>query len=268
MTSIYQVDAFADAAFTGNPAAVCPLAGPAPEVWMQALATEMNLSETAFLWPEGEVRRLRWFTPAAEVELCGHATLAGAHVLWETGAIDQDSPAVFQTLSGELRARREGALIVLDFPALEGGPAEAPDGLVEALGVEPRALSRARFDLLVEVECEEAVRNLTPDFAALKRVDSRGIIVTAAGDGEYDFVSRFFAPRLGIDEDPVTGSAHCQLTPYWSARLGKAEMLAFQASPRGGEVHVALRGDRVELGGQAVTIMRGELSAQVAATHD
>ena len=261
MSEIFQVDAFTDRPFAGNPAAVCPLEGPADEEWMQDVAIEMNLSETAFFWPEGEAMRLRWFTPAAEVELCGHATLAAAHVLWESGRLDRAEEAHFETLSGRLSAALDGEVIVLDFPALEGVPVEAPAGLSAALGVTPVALSQARFDLLVELAGAEGVRSLAPDFRALGEVESRGVIVTAAGDdGEFDFVSRFFAPRFGIDEDPVTGSAHCQLAPYWRERLGKSEMLAYQASPRGGIVRVAVRGDRVQLGGRAVTVMEGRLS--------
>jgi PhzF family phenazine biosynthesis protein len=261
MTEIFQVDAFTDRPFAGNPAAVCPLEGPADEKWMQDVAAEMNLSETAFFWPEGEALRLRWFTPAGEVELCGHATLATAHVLWETGRLGRDEEARFETLSGRLTATLDDDLISLDFPALEGAPVEAPAGLGDALGVTPVALSRARFDLLVQLTSAEGVRSLAPDFRALGAVDSRGVIVTAPGDdGEFDFVSRVFAPRYGIDEDPVTGSAHCQLAPYWGEILGKSEMLAYQASPRGGVVRVAVRGDRVELGGRAITVMEGRLS--------
>ncbi|MDH3402652.1 MAG: PhzF family phenazine biosynthesis protein [Acidobacteriota bacterium] len=265
MTEIFQVDAFTERPFAGNPAAVCPLAGPAGERWMQDVAREMNLSETAFFWPEGEALRLRWFTPGGEVELCGHATLATAHVLWETGRLEPAAPASFATLSGRLGAHRDGDFVVLDFPALPGEPVPAPAGLVEALGASPAAVSRARFDLLVELASAAAVRALAPDFRALAALDCRGVAVTAPGDdGEHDFVSRFFAPRYGIDEDPVTGSAHCQLAPYWAPRLGKERMLAYQASARGGVVRVAVRGDRVELAGRAVTVLRGRLAAAAA----
>ncbi len=260
MTEIFQVDAFADRPFAGNPAAVCPLEGPVDAAWMQSVAREMNLSETAFFWPEGGALRLRWFTPGGEVELCGHATLATAHVLWESGRLDIAADAVFDTLSGRLGARRDGDWIVLDFPSLEGEAVSAPAGLSTALGVEPQAVSRARFDLLAELASAEQVRALQPDFRALGELDCRGLVVTSRGDdGRYDFVSRFFAPNCGIDEDPVTGSAHCQLAPYWGKLLGKDEMLAYQASERGGVVRVALRGDRVELAGQAVTVLRGVL---------
>ena len=260
MQEVFQVDAFTDRPFAGNPAAVCPMAGPPTEAWMQAVAREMHLSETAFFWPEGDALRLRWFTPGGEVELCGHATLATAHVLWESGWLERRDPALFETLSGRLSARSDGDLVVLDFPSLEGEVIEPPSRLAAALGTTPVAVSKARFDLLVELGDEQEVRRLVPDFRALAELDCRGLAVTAASDGApYDFISRFFAPKFGIDEDPVTGSAHCQLAPYWSAKLGKREMLAYQASARGGVVRVTLRGERVELAGRAVTVLRGEL---------
>ncbi len=262
---IYQVDAFTHQAFAGNPAGVCILPGAAPDAWMQALAREMNLSETAFLVPQVGGFGLRWFTPAVEVKLCGHATLASAHVLWETGALRPDEPARFHTLSGLLVASRSGDWIQMDFPAAPPQTVEAPAGLSEALGVAPRYVaSNALQDCLIEVEDEDTVRRLRPDFTLLGRLPLRGVIVTAAisASSEYDFVSRFFAPAAGVSEDPVTGSAHCCLGPFWAARLGKAEMVAYQASPRGGVVRVRLSGDRVLLGGQAVTVMVGELKAQ------
>jgi PhzF family phenazine biosynthesis protein len=257
---IYQVDAFTDRPFQGNPAAVCILERARDESWMQDVAREMNLSETAFLTPQEDGFGLRWFTPAAEVELCGHATLASAHVLWETGRLHSDEAARFHTLSGLLTARRTPDEIELDFPATPARKvADVPD-LGEVLGVEPVWLGRNRFDVLVEVESEEQVRNLRPDFARLRRVTTRGVMVTSAADsGPYDFVSRFFAPAVGVDEDPVTGSAHCCLGPFWGERLGKDEMIAFQASRRGGVVRVRLEGERVRLGGRAVTVLRGEL---------
>jgi predicted PhzF superfamily epimerase YddE/YHI9 len=260
MVEIFQVDAFTARPFAGNPAAVCPLPGPVDDAWMQGLAREMNLSETAFLWPEGDSHRLRWFTPAVEVDLCGHATLASAHVLWESGVLERERQAAFDTRSGRLTARAAGDVIVLDFPALPGEPAAAPPGLEVALGAPAVAVSRARFDLLVELDSAAAVRGLAPDHDALVGLDCRGVIVTARGDEGYDFVSRFFAPACGIDEDPVTGSAHCQLAPYWAARLGRSKLRAFQASARGGEVGVELRGDRVELAGRALTVLRGRLA--------
>ena len=257
---IYQVDAFTREAFKGNPAAVCVLDAPRDETWMQDLAREMNLSETAFLVQEPEVFNLRWFTPTTEVDLCGHATLASAHVLWESGILQQDQPARFNTRSGLLTARLESKWIELDFPANEIKTIAAPDGLFEALGIAGKFVGFDGTDYLVEVESEETVCSLSPNILALKVFPVRGIIVTSlAVTKEYDFVSRFFAPASGIDEDPVTGSAHCSLGPFWAQRLGKQNLLGFQASSRGGLVRVALKGDRVLLGGQAVTIFRGEL---------
>lgn len=260
---IVQVDAFTAEPFAGNPAAVCVLPAPREERWMQAVAREMNLSETAFLVRRGDgAWDLRWFTPAAEVELCGHATLASAHVLWSEGHLPAGETARFLTASGELRATRKPPWIELDFPATRPVPAAAPTGLAAALGAEPVATLASRFDFLVELASEAAVRALEPDFRALRSLGVRGVIVTApAATASFDFVSRFFAPGVGIDEDPVTGSAHCALAPYWGARLGRAEMTGYQASARGGEVRVRLAGDRVILGGQAVTVLRGELLA-------
>jgi PhzF family phenazine biosynthesis protein len=257
---IAQVDAFTATPFGGNPAAVCLLAEAREHRWMQAVAREMNLSETAFLLAEADGYRLRWFTPAVEVDLCGHATLASAHVLWEEGHLPPAAPARFHTRSGLLTADRDGDWIRLDFPALPPTAAELPAGLGRALGATPRSVGRSRFDYLVEMESADAVRALRPDHGALRAVETRGVIVTAASDtAGFDFVSRFFAPGAGIDEDPVTGSAHCVLGPFWSGRLGKREMVAYQASARGGVVRVAMAGTRVHLGGQAVTVLRGEL---------
>ena len=256
---IVQIDAFTDAAFGGNPAAVTLLDGPTDTAWMQNVAREMNLSETAFLEARGDGYGLRWFTPAAEVDLCGHATLASAHFLWCEGHLAEDAIARFHTRSGLLSAARDGDWIVLDFPSLPCEPAAIPDGLAEALGVVPISTAASTYDLLAELESEDAVRSLTPDFAALKPFSERGVIMTAKGDDAFDFVSRFFAPSQRIDEDPVTGSAHCVLGPYWGARLGRTQMTAYQASARSGVVRVELAGDRVHLGGQAVTVMRGEL---------
>ncbi len=257
--SIFQIDAFTDTAFKGNPAAVCLLEDSAGDAWMQSDAREMNLAETAFLERQEDGFGLRWFTPGAEVDLCGHATLASAHFLWEQAHLPGDETARFHTRSGLLTAERKGEWIVLDFPALPATEAAAPDGLAAALGAEPVACATSEFDFLVELESETQVRSLKPDHSALKAIDARGIIVTAKGDGDYDFVSRFFAPRHRIDEDPVTGSAHCVLGPYWGERLGKENMTAYQASERGGVVRVTLAGERVRLGGKAVTVMEGTL---------
>lgn len=258
---LFIADAFASGRFRGNAAAVCLLEAPADAAWMQALAAEMNLSETAFLVPQGDAFSLRWFTPAVEVELCGHATLASAHVLWETGRLDTARPALFDTKSGRLAAVRLGQWIELDFPARPGTPAQLPAGVVEALGCTPLAVTRGRDDFLIEVESEAVVRQLSPDFSVLKTLQARGVIVTARADSaEFDFVSRFFAPAAGVDEDPVTGSAHCMLAPFWGARLDKRSMRAWQASTRGGEVRVDWRGDRVGLAGRCVTVLSGTLA--------
>jgi PhzF family phenazine biosynthesis protein len=258
---VVQVDAFTDRPFRGNPAAVCVTAGEQDEAWMGAVAREMNLSETAFLHPEGDGWRLRWFTPVAEVELCGHATLASAHVLWEEGRVAADAGARFHTRSGLLTARRDGDWIELDFPATPATPLDPPPGLLSALGIDRAvATGSSRFDWLIEVETAAEVRALSPDFSALRHLPARGVIVTARSDEPaYDFISRFFGPAVGVDEDPVTGSAHCALAPWWAARLGRNDMSAFQASARGGELRVGLRESRVLLRGRAVTVLRGEL---------
>ena len=258
--SIIQADAFTNKPFAGNPAAVCVLPAARGEAWMRDVAREMNLSETAFLVRDGDAFHLRWFTPAVEVALCGHATLASAHVLWECGHLKPDQQARFHTLSGLLTADRRGEWIEIDFPVKADEPADAPPCLPEALGVELKYVGRNKFDYIAEVESEAVVRGLRPNYSQLAELPVRGVIVTARAEtGEFDFVSRFFAPGSGVNEDPVTGSAHCCLGPFWAKRLGKTEFLAFQASPRGGVVRVRLNGDRVILGGQAVTVMRGEL---------
>ncbi|MHB1006416.1 MAG: PhzF family phenazine biosynthesis protein [Chloroflexota bacterium] len=257
---IVQVDAFTDRPFAGNPAAVCVLPAARDEAWMRDVAREMNLSETAFLVPQTDGYNLRWFTPATEVALCGHATLASAHVLWSEGHLPPGTQARFHTLSGLLTADRRGEWIELDFPATPATEQPTPAGLVEALGVTPRSVGRSQFDHLVELASEAEVRGLEPNFTLLQAVESRGVIVTARAETPgFDFVSRFFGPRVGVNEDPVTGSAHCVLGPYWAQRLGKSEFVAYQASARGGVVRVAVTGDRVRLGGQAVTVLRGEL---------
>lgn len=259
---ITQVDAFTNKPFAGNPAAVCILPKPADAAWMLNVAREMNLAETAFLVKQKDGYDLRWFTPAIEVDLCGHATLASAHVLWEDGHLPKRAQARFHTKSGLLTADQNGAWIELDFPATPAKPTPAPAGLSEALGAKPTFVGKTPFDYFVEVESESTVRRLAPNILALGEIDARGVIVTARADStsQYDFVSRFFGPQSGIPEDPVTGSSHCALAPYWGAKLGKKELAAFQASPRGGELRLRLVGDRVKIGGQAVTVLRGELT--------
>ena len=261
--TITQVDAFTSEPFGGNPAAVCVLPSPADAVWMQRVAREMNLSETAFLVrrEDGEFD-LRWFTPAVEVDLCGHATLASAHVLWEESHLPPDAPAVFHTRSGRLSATQHGEWIEMDFPAEPDEPAPVPDGLAGTLGAEPSYVGRNRFDYLVEVDSQATVERLAPDMRRLRELETRGIIVTARAESEgFDFVSRFFAPNTGVNEDPVTGSAHCCLGPYWHRRFGRDTLTARQVSERGGLVKVTVRGERVTLSGQAVTVLRGELLA-------
>ncbi len=251
---IFQVDAFAGRLFTGNPAAVCPLETWLPDETMQAIARENNLSETAFFVAEGDGYRLRWFTPAAEVDLCGHATLASAYVLMNPLALERDS-VCFQTRSGELAVKREGDLYALDFPARPPAACEVHPRLVEALGAEPVEVLAAR-DYLVVYESEDQVRALRPNMDLIAEVDHFAVCVTAPGR-THDFVSRFVAPAKGIPEDPVTGSAHCMLIPYWAARLGKTELRAFQASARGGELWCRLCRDRVQIAGRAVLYMEG-----------
>ncbi|HTH48742.1 MAG TPA: PhzF family phenazine biosynthesis protein [Candidatus Limnocylindria bacterium] len=257
---ICVVDAFTTEKFRGNPAAVCVLAAAMGEDWMQRVAAEMNLSETAFLVPQPDSWALRWFTPVAEVALCGHATLASAHMLWESGRLSVGAPAIFHTRqSGVLTCRQRDGRIEMDFPARPATETELPPGLAEALGAQPVWTGRGAYDYLCELADEAMVRNLRPDHAALAKLPVRGVIVTARGSGDYDCVSRFFAPGVGVAEDPVTGSAHCTLGPFWAQRLGKSALHAWQASARGGEVRVRLEGDRVLLGGNAVTVWRGEL---------
>ena len=257
---IHQVDAFTKTPFAGNPAAVCVLPEPATERWMQDVAREMNLSETAFLVWREDGYSLRWFTPLVEVDLCGHATLASAHVLWETGEASPEETLKFHTKSGLLSASRDGDWIELDFPATPVSPCDPPPALIDALGVSPVFVGKSIFDYLVEVPTEAEVRSLAPDMGTLARVDTRGVMVTSRSDSvKCDFVSRFFAPATGVDEDPVTGSAHCALGPYWQSRLGQAEFAAHQVSARGGELRVRVNGDRVRIAGQAVTVLRATL---------
>lgn len=258
---MFQVDAFADRVFSGNPAAVCPLDAWPEESLMQAIAAENNLSETAFLVRNGARYGLRWFTPLAEVDLCGHATLASAFVIFHylrPGLAE----VAFDTRSGELRVSRNGELLRMDFPALPPSPCAAPATLAAALGREPAQVLRAGVKLLALFKSEDEVRALRPDMAALGRLDAQGVIASAPGTAE-DFVSRFFAPAVGVPEDPVTGSAHCVLAPYWAERLGRTRLHARQVSRRGGEVFCELLGERVALSGQAVLFMRGEIELGV-----
>jgi len=258
---IYQVDAFAERPFSGNPAGVCILPRQAPEKWMQAVAGEMNVAETAFL-----VRRddgaydLRWFTPTVEVDLCGHATLASAHILWEERHLPAGERARFQTKSGPLVAWGEGDTIRMDFPSEPVTAAPPPEALAQAVGVPFTFAGKNRMDWLVEVADEAAVLAVRPELRAIAALGVRGVIVTAASASpERDFVSRFFAPAAGVDEDPVTGSAHCALAPYWAGKLGKAALNGYQASARGGTVECTVAGDRVVLGGRAITVLRAKL---------
>lgn len=256
----FVVDAFTNRPFTGNPAAVVPLDCWHSDEWLQSVALEMNLSETAYLVPIADGYHLRWFTPKIEVALCGHATLASAFVLAHLGQLTADSTVTFATKSGKLTARLAGSHIELDFPALPSQPCAPPAGLVEALGVAATYIGRSRDDYLIEIATAREVHSLNPDFRLLRRVECRGVIVTARSDQpEYDFISRFFAPAAGIDEDPVTGSAHCALAPYWSAKLDRANLVGYQASPRGGIVRTQLLDSRVILVGEAVLVASGEL---------
>lgn len=257
--TLFQIDAFTDTRFRGNPAGVCLLPAPRPESWMQSVANEMNLAETAFIVPEGGAYRLRWFTPLTEVDLCGHATLAGAHALWEQALVPPDAPIAFETHSGTLTCRRKGhGWIEMDFPAVPVKRAQTPKGLVRALGLTPRYVGRNGMDVLALLRDAELVRELTPDLTRLAEVEARGIIVTAQADegDDVDFVSRFFAPRVGVPEDAVTGSAHCALAPFWKKRLRKKVLRGRQLSARGGIVEVEPVRDRVLLRGQAVTVLR------------
>jgi PhzF family phenazine biosynthesis protein len=256
---IFVVDAFAEGAFKGNPAGVCLLPEAKDAAWMQNIAAEMRHAETAFLVRRKEGFDLRWFTPAVEVNLCGHATLASSHILWQEGVVSRNESIRFFTRSGELRARYEDGKIWLDFPAQPPQDVTPPPFLADALGVKPQYVGQSRDDYLVAVASETEVKNIEPDFARLKEFEVRGVIVTSAGKDGVDFVSRFFAPGAGIDEDPVTGSAHCCLGVYWQQKLGKSEFVAHQLSERGGVLRVKVAGERVLLGGHAVTFLKGSL---------
>jgi PhzF family phenazine biosynthesis protein len=257
----FQIDAFADRPFSGNPAAVCLLDDEADSDWMQAVASEMNLSETAFVRPAQDRYELRWFTAAFEVDLCGHATLASAHILWTECHVTTNAPIRFHTQSGVLTCEQDGDLIELDFPATPPEQTEPPSGLLEALGISStESVGKSPFDKFVIVDSEATACSLQPDFGRLAKIPMRGVIVTTVSDDPaFDFVSRFFAPAADVNEDPVTGSAHCCLGPFWQGRLGKSLMLAYQASKRGGAVRVQVKNDRVLLGGKAITVMKGEL---------
>ncbi|GAA4429734.1 PhzF family phenazine biosynthesis isomerase [Bremerella cremea] len=258
---LYQVDSFTQVPFSGNPAAVCWLDQPEDDHWMQQVAAEMNLSETAFVYPEQDSLRLRWFTPAVEVELCGHATLATAHMLWQTKRMPDGKPIEFESLSGTLTATPVGQAIELDFPIAPAHETVPVDGLLESLGLgEVLFCGKNQYDWLIEIASPQAIRQLQPNFSLLRPLDARGVMVTAQSyDTKYDFISRFFAPAAGIDEDPVTGSAHCVLGAYWSQKLGKSKLAAYQASARGGELEVEIRNDRALLRGHAVTVAKLEL---------
>ena len=257
---IHLIDAFTDEAFGGNPAGVCLLDTPEPEAWLQSVAREMNQAETAFLRPVAEGFELRWFTPAVEVDLCGHATLASAHFLWQQGHLQPNDPARFHTRSGLLTATRKEDWITLDFPATPPLRCEAPAQLLDALGVREGAVLRSRFDYFVVLDDPGQLRALQPDLKALRGIEARGTIVTTTSDEPgADFLSRFFGPQVGVDEDPVTGSAHCALAPYWAARRGRRARVGRQISPRGGTVRVEDAGERVYLSGKAVTVVKGTL---------
>lgn len=270
---IVQVDAFTAEPFGGNPAGVCLLDEPADEVWMQSVAAEMNLAETAFLVRVHGGWDLRWFTPEVEVDLCGHATLAAAHHLVERGDVTGEAEEMlFFTACGELRAKQTlDGWVQIDLPAMTPEPVTPPGALLENLGLtDAVAVARSRLDYLIEVPSPDLLRDLQPNYTNLAGLGTRGVMVTSVGDGLYDIVSRFFAPSVGVDEDPVTGSAHCALGPYWADKLGKSDLLAYQASKRGGVLRVSVKDDRVILGGQAVTVLRATLEkvAETAGTAD
>lgn len=260
--NIYTVDAFTGEPFGGNPAGVCVLDSPKDDKWMQRVAAEMNLSETAFLLKSSDGFMLRWFTPRAEVDLCGHATLASAHLLWEEG-ITNEPEIIFHTKRSLLKARKHGLWIEMDFPAEPDEETKAPELLREALGVPLKYIGKNRIDYIVEVDDEQTVKDLQPDINMMKNITTRGVLVTAKADDEdTDFVSRCFFPAIGISEDPVTGSAHCCLGPYWAKKLDKTQLNARQVSERGGELRLKVLGERILIYGQAVTVIKGELLAE------
>lgn len=259
--SVYQVNSFTSRPFYGNPAAVCYLEREMNDHWMKCVAKEMNLSETAFLCKEKDGFRLRWFTPEVEVDLCGHATLASAHILWEKGYLALDQAAIFYTKSGVLTANKTSSWIEMNFPTMSTEKTQFPAELIESLNIDPVYVGKTTGgDYLLEVQSEKELRTISPDFMKLKKVEARGIIVTSvSNEADIDFVSRFFAPAIGVNEDPVTGSAHCALAPYWQHRLNKEEFIAYQASERGGMLTLRLSQDnRIYIGGQAVTVLEGK----------
>ena len=257
---LHLIDAFTDEPFAGNPAGVCLLDAPQPDAWLQAVAREMNQAETAFLRPIEDGFELRWFTPTVEVDLCGHATLASAHFLWQQGHLQPTDPARFHTRSGLLSASLREDWITLDFPATPPLPCDPPAGLLAALGIDEAPVLRTRFDYFVVLEEPVTLRALKPDMSALRAIETRGVVVTTPSDrAGADFLSRFFAPASGVEEDPVTGSAHCALAPYWAARLRRSTLVGYQASPRGGTVRVEDAGERVYLSGRAITVVEGTL---------
>jgi PhzF family phenazine biosynthesis protein len=254
-TPLFQVDSFTDSPFKGNPAGVCLLTEKQPDEWMQSVAAEMNLSETAFVLKQGDDFNLRWFTPSVEVDLCGHATLASAHILWQTDTVMSDREIRFQTRSGLLTVTRQKDWMEMNFPARPFTAVAENEGVIDAIGAIPDEVYQSRENLLFVYEAESIVRNLAPNFSALKTYDFHGVIVTSPADSpQYDFVSRFFAPAIGINEDPVTGSSHCTLAPYWHERLHKTTMSARQVSARGGELRLRVSAERVYISGQAVTV--------------
>jgi predicted PhzF superfamily epimerase YddE/YHI9 len=263
--NVYVVDAFTSRPFRGNPAAVVPLESPRDGAWMQSVAAEMRHSETAFPLRAGESWKLRWFTPAVEVDLCGHATLAAAHVLWEAGLAPRDRELLFDTRSGRVAAFSRGDRIEMIFPSWPAPATPAPPGLMEALGARPLFCGASHGNWLVQLSDEAAVRAVRPDFAALGRNGWSVIVTALSASPEFDFVSRYFAVPYGIDEDPVTGSSHCTLAPHWAGILGRSRLVGFQASARGGVVAVESAGERVLISGQAVSVLSGRLLGAVVA---
>lgn len=262
MIKIYQVDSFTNEIFKGNPAGVCIINKMPSEEWMLYVAAEMNLSETAFVVKQEDHFDLKWFTPTIEIDLCGHATLAAAHILWSEGYFEAHKEIYFHTKSGVLKVMKKGDWLQMDFPKLEYHLSEAPKELIEGLNVVPLFVGKSKDNYLIEIDSEEIIKNLKPDFGKLALLDMHAVIVTSKASVPYDFVSRFFAPGIGINEDPVTGSAHCTLANYWRDVLGKNRFMAFQYSARGGELQLEINGERVMIMGQAVTVLRGELLGQ------